>query len=156
KTFGDSKVQIMNDVAKLERIEKIYLQNGKFLLKSAIDSLNRSVELLGSPSDAASDCARKYISDRQSAAITTSFLARSIPLKEHIIELRRQFNAVKDIAGLRRLQRKIDSAGAHFLRTEKFFDYYTGVLNTRSEGNMGLLLRGCDTICTSSLKKGLE
>jgi hypothetical protein len=133
------------------------IHNGKFLLKVAIDSLNRSIETMQSPVYTVSSTSRNFLNADQTNAIENAFLARKIELRAHIEEVKRQFFDVFDINGLKRLQRKQQSTRDHYLRTEQVFDHYIDLLHTRSEENeMGMILKGCDKIASASLDQGLK
>src|SRR5919106_670650 len=86
------------------------IHNGKFILKNAIDSLNASIESMESPTYTVPEISRRFLIKRQISAIGNAFLSRKTTLKRHIEEVKRQFSSISEIGGLRRLQRKQQSA----------------------------------------------
>lgn len=133
------------------------ISNGRFLLKTALDSLSVAIESLGSPvSSTIPEIAANYLSSEQITAIENAFLTRTTALGAHLGEVKRQYNTAVDATSLRRLQRKQQNARDHYMRVEQVFDYYVDLLHTRSERGVGPLLSGCDKICYSSLSQGLR
>src|SRR5215212_8724672 len=148
----NSSISYANNIYTTENV----LNNGKFLLKTAIDSLSVAIENLNSPVSTVSQVARQYLDPPQIAAIENAFLIRTTALKAHLVEIKRQFVQIENIEDLRRLQRKQQGARDHYFSTERVFDYYVDLLHTRSERGLGPILRGCDKICYTSLQLGLQ
>jgi hypothetical protein len=132
------------------------LNNGIFLLKTALDSLGIAIDNLKSPIGVLSQTVIQYLDPQQVSAVENAFLIRTTALKSHLLEIRRQFTKIVNIEDLRRLQRKQQSLRDHYFNTERVFDYYVDLLHTRSERDLGKLLRGCDKICYASLELGLQ
>jgi hypothetical protein len=137
-------------------IENYDINNGKFLLKTAIDSLSVAIDSLGSPVSTVSETVTKYLTPQQITAIENAFLIRTTALRAHLAEVKRQYTMVVDAVSLRRLQRKQQNARDHYMQVEQVFDYYVDLLHTRSERGVGPLLSGCDKICRYSIMQGLK
>ena len=56
------------------------ISNGKFLLKTTIDSLGMAIESLGSPVATISETAANYLTPQQRTAIENAFLTRTTAL----------------------------------------------------------------------------
>src|SRR5215216_771375 len=114
-------------------IENDDISNGKFLIKTALDSLGAAIESLGSPVSTISEIATNYLSSQQVTAIENAFLTRTTALGAHLEEVKRQYTTAIDAISIQRLQRKQQNARDHYMKVEQVFDYYVDLLHTRSE-----------------------
>ncbi len=132
------------------------LANGIFMLGRAVESLSLAIETLGSPVLTVSEAARDYVTAGQIVGIDNSFLKRTIALKELLAEVKLRSRSVQTVEALCSLQSSLQDVRDRYLESEQVFDYYVDLLNTRSERNMGAIVRGCDVIAYASLQMGFR
>jgi hypothetical protein len=130
--------------------------NCLFLQRLPLNSLTVAVDSLVNPIANVSEASRRHLSTKQRLAIERSFQSRTAGLKAHLAELKKEFTNIRNMEGLLLFRSNLQSVRDHYFSTEQVFEYYVDLLHTRSERDMGMLLRGCDQIAYASLQQVLH